>query len=209
VALVLAVVLVQPDPLVLIFAFLTVSVLFPSKEPFTCAAFVGAAVIVQPGRMFDAKVAPAFGMVRVALYGFLLVTDRTHCPLVVLVVMVSDPPVESVHPLMVGEPVSGTESDGELPVVPLPEKLVQETVIGTELMFPANVMTVPPLRAAVTVTPGPSVAYAAVALTRMAATVAPSVTTSFFLCLSMLSYLLYWFVFLDSVLSGAVLLLLG
>jgi hypothetical protein len=154
----LAVVLVHPAPLVLILAFLTVSVALPSNEPFTLAALVGAAVMVQPGKMFDVNLAPAFGTNRVALYGFLLVTDSTHFPLVVLVTMVSAPPEPSVHPEIVGEPVKGTDADGELPVVPLPENEVQLTVIGIELMFPAKVIFVPDLSDAVTVTPGPRVA---------------------------------------------------
>ena len=85
--------------------------------------------------------------------------------------------------MMVGGADKVTDDDGEFGVVPLPEKVVQLTVMGTELMFPAKVIFVPDLRAAVTVTPGPNVANAAVALTRTAAMPTPTVVRSIFLCL--------------------------
>jgi hypothetical protein len=189
VALVEAEVLVQPDPLVAIFAFLTVSVLFSLYLPFTAAAFVGAAVIVQPDSTLDVKVAPAFGMVSVI---FLPLAESDHFPLVWLVLMVSVPPSESVQPLMVGGAFKGTDDDGELPVVPLAEKLVQETVIGIESISPLKVMSVPDLRLPVTVTFGPSVAKAAVAVARTATAVTASVATSILRGLGIVTCTSYW-----------------
>jgi len=156
VAVVVAVVLVHPVPLVGILALVTVSVLTPLYFPATPADPLGAAVIVQPEMMFDVNLAPAFGMVSVIVYGlFEPLTDSFHVP---VVVMASVQPEESVQPLIVGGAESVTVSDGVLGVTALPEKLVQLTVIGTESMSPLNVILVPDLSAAVTFVPAGSVA---------------------------------------------------
>ena len=67
--------------------------------------------------------------------------------------MVSEPPVVSVQPVMVGGAERVTVFDGEDGVIPLAEKLVQLTVMGIELMSPTKVMSVPALSEAVTVVP--------------------------------------------------------
>ena len=65
---VLAVVLVHPEPLVATLAFVTVSVFEPLYLPFILPAFLGKAVMVQPERMLDLKVAPSLGAFRVSVF---------------------------------------------------------------------------------------------------------------------------------------------
>jgi hypothetical protein len=154
---VVAVVLVHPEPLVGIEAFVTVSVFLSLYAPFTLAGPDGAAVIVQPESTLDLNVAPSCG-----IFSFCAV-DVSESFQVPVVVIVSVPPEESVHPLMVGGDDRVTESDGDDGTLPLAEKLVQVTVIGIESMSPLKIMSVPDCSFAFTVVPAGRVADAAVA----------------------------------------------
>ncbi len=150
-----AVVLVHPEPLVGIGAFVTVTVFESLYLPFTLTDPDGAAVIVQPERTLDLNVAPSSG-----IFSFCVV-DVSESFQVPVVVIVSVPPEESVHPLMVGGDDSFTESVGDDGTVPLAEKLVQVTVIGIESMSPWKVMSVPDFSAALIFVPAGWVADAA------------------------------------------------
>jgi hypothetical protein len=200
VALVEAALLVQPEPLVAILAFFTVSVFLLLYLPFTPIAPFGAAVIVQPDSTLDVKVAPAFGMLSVI---FLPLAESDQFPLVALVLMVSVPPSESVQPLMVGGADKGTVVDGELPVLPLAEKLVHDTVMGIESMSPLNVILVPLFSVPVTVTFGPSEAKAAVAVARTATAVTASVATSILRGLGIVTCTSYWLLVWSLLFSGS------
>jgi hypothetical protein len=168
---VVAVVLVHPVPLVGILAFVTVSVFLPLYTPFTPPAAVGSAVMVQLARMLDLKVAPAFGIPRVNALAAMVSFQAPE------VLMVSVPPDESVHPVMVGGAESFMVSDAGLVTVPLAENLVHETVIGIESMSPLKVMVVPAFRDPVIVVPAGKVAKAAVERPKTSAPVPTTATT--------------------------------
>lgn len=170
VAVVVAVVLVHPEPLVLILAFVTVSVFLPLYLPFTPAAALGSAVMVQLDRMLDLKVAPAFGIPRVSVFAAMVSVQVPE------VVMMSVPPDESVHPLMVGGLESVTVSDFFFGTLPLAENLVHETVMGIESMSPLKVMSVPDFNDPVTVVPAGNDAKAAVEMPKTSATVPATAT---------------------------------
>ncbi|MGB7052062.1 MAG: hypothetical protein WBG41_10880 [Acidimicrobiales bacterium] len=142
-----AVVLVHPEPLVLILAFVSVAVFEPLYLPFMLPAFVGKAVIVQEGRTLDLNVAPAFGAPRVI---FVLAMVAVQVPVVVIV---SVPPDESVQPLMEGGDDSFMVSEAGLGTLPVTVKVVHVTVIGTESISPLKVRLVPDFRFPVTVVP--------------------------------------------------------
>jgi hypothetical protein len=147
-----AVVLVHPVPFVGILALVTVSVFVPLYLPVTFTAPLGATVIVQADRILDLNVAPSFGTLRVSVVFAIVAVQVPE------VLMVSVPPDESVHPLMVGGAESGIVSDALLATLPLTVNVVQETVIGTESMSPLNVARVPVFSLPVTVVPAFKVA---------------------------------------------------
>ena len=97
--------------------------------------------------MLDLKVAPAFGMLRVIVV-FAIETDQGP-----VVLMVSVPPDESVHPLMVGGAEASWWTDAGVGTLPLTAKLVQVTVIGIESMSPLKIMSVPVFSFPVTTVP--------------------------------------------------------
>ena len=97
--------------------------------------------------MLDLKVAPSFGTRRV------IVVDDIVSVQVPEVLMVSVPPDESVHPLMVGGTVAFMVSDAGLGTLPVAVNVVHETVIGTESMSPLKVTFVPVFSFAVIVVP--------------------------------------------------------
>jgi hypothetical protein len=142
-----AVVLVHPEPDVLILASESVAVFEPLYVPFMLPAFFGKAVITQEGRTLDVNVAPFTGAPRVI---FFLAIVAVQVPVVVIV---SVPPDVSVHPLMVGGAESVMVSEAGLGTLPVTVKVVQVTVIGTESISPLKVRSVPDFRLPVTVVP--------------------------------------------------------
>jgi hypothetical protein len=120
--------------------------------------------------MLDWKVAPSIGTTRVKVVDAIIAFQTP------VVLMVSVPPDESVHPLMVG----GTESlmvlDGVLGTLPVTVKVVHVTVIGTESMSPLKVTCVPIFSFPVTVVPAGKEANAAVETPKTSAPTATMAT---------------------------------
>ena len=103
--------------------------------------------MVHEDRMLDLNVAPAFGTLSVIVV-FVNETDQ-----VPVVLMVSVPPDESLHPVMAGGAEAFMVEDAGLGTLPLITKLVQVTVIGTESMSPLKTMWVPVFSFPVTTVP--------------------------------------------------------
>ncbi len=116
------------------------------------------------------KVAPSFGTMRV------IVVDAIVSLQVPEVLMVSVPPDESVHPLMVGGAEAFMVSDAGLGTLPVAVNVVHETVIGTESMSPLKVTFVPVFSFPVIVVPAGWDAKAAVVTPNTSAPVATMAT---------------------------------
>lgn len=144
VAVKVAVVAVQPAPLTGRLALLNDKVLKSSKLPLMAAGPAGAAVIRQPGRAVDFKVAPALEIVTFRLspeLGSVWVSSpaavesmNVSCqgPLVLFIVIVSVPPALSVQPLKLAAMFIGPSPDAG--VVPDMVTFLQVTVIGRPLI---------------------------------------------------------------------------
>jgi len=148
---------------------------------------VGAAIIEQPLRTLELKVAPFFGMLRVSVEP----SEATTSDQDPVALMVSLPPRESVHFEITGGAESFNVSDGLAGALPVAVNDLHVTRIGTPLIVPENVILVPFLSFPVTVVPALSDGLAAKLAALVPATKPPTAMAAMtpFLKVDLIRYL--------------------